>query len=260
MSTIKKPIKYLSNKFLLSEIEKSKQTYICAIDPKYKEFHINAKSVTDASTFKLADLPKHLKHLGRNELIFRIPNMNLIPDEYFIKSKKYQITNRHIKLPVFSHYAFINNTLTEVARACWKAKPGLTITTPDELKTNGEFDPTIGRITDALALSIQKLIKRYSTRPNWSGYSYLDEMQGDALLSLIDRVLRFDESKGDNPFAYMTSIMSNTFTQRLNAEKRQMDMKNEISMAARKTHIGWGPLNDRATGYFNPRVLGIEED
>ena len=47
-----------------------------------------------------------------------------------------------------------------------------------------------------------KLVERYSQRSNWRGYTYIDEMRGQALLQLTQIGLQFNEAKSDNPFAY----------------------------------------------------------
>ena len=56
-----------------------------------------------------------------------------------------------------------------------------------------------------------KLVERYSHRANWRGYTYVDEMRGQALVQLAQIGLQFDESKSDNPFAYYTAAVNNSF-------------------------------------------------
>lgn len=65
-----------------------------------------------------------------------------------------------------------------------------------------------GRLTERLGALIYQLVIGYSNKPNWSGYSYLDEMVAYALEQAIVPVLRFDERKTSNPFAFLTT---NTF-------------------------------------------------
>jgi hypothetical protein len=73
-----------------------------------------------------------------------------------------------------------------------------------------------------------KLVERYSHRANWRGYTYVDEMRGQALVQLSQIGLQFDESKSDNPFAYYTAVVNNSFTRVLNIEKRNQTIRDDI--------------------------------
>ena len=72
------------------------------------------------------------------------------------------------------------------------------------------------------------LCRRYGTRGNWRGYTYNDEMQSQALLQLSQIGLQFDESKSENPFAYYTAAITNSFTRVLNIEKRNQNIRDDI--------------------------------
>ena len=71
------------------------------------------------------------------------------------------------------------------------------------------------------------MCERYATRGNVRGYSYNDEMKGQAILQLVSIGLQFDESKSDNPFAYFTQIAWNAFIRRINKEKKQAYVKHK---------------------------------
>jgi len=73
-----------------------------------------------------------------------------------------------------------------------------------------------------------KLCERYATRSNWRGYTYNDEMRSQALLQLSYIGLKFDESKSQNPFAYYTAAVTNSFTRILNVEKRNQNIRDDI--------------------------------
>ena len=72
------------------------------------------------------------------------------------------------------------------------------------------------------------LCQRYSMRSNWRGYTYVDEMRGQALVQLAQIGLQFDESKSNNPFAYYTAAITNSFTRVLNIEKRNQNIRDDI--------------------------------
>ena len=73
-----------------------------------------------------------------------------------------------------------------------------------------------------------KLCERYGTRGNVRGYTYNDEMQGQAILQLAQIGLQFDESKSDNPFAYYTAAVTNSFVRIINIEKRNQNIRDDI--------------------------------
>ena len=92
----------------------------------------------------------------------------------------------------------------------------------------GEFSKDHGQMTPKLAHMFVKLCERYATRSNWRGYTYNDEMRSQALLQLSQIGLQFDESKSQNPFAYYTAAITNSFTRVLNIEKRNQNIRDDI--------------------------------
>jgi hypothetical protein len=92
----------------------------------------------------------------------------------------------------------------------------------------GEFSKEHGSMTPKLAHMFIKLCERYATRSNWRGYTYNEEMRGQALLQLSQIGLQFDESKSQNPFAYYTAAITNSFTRVLNIEKRNQNLRDDL--------------------------------
>jgi len=111
----------------------------------------------------------------------------------------------------------------------------------------GEFCKEHGAMTNKLAHMFMKLCERYATRSNWRGYTYNDEMRSQALLQLSQIGLQFDESKSQNPFAYYTAAITNSFTRVLNIEKRNQNIRDDIlemndltPSYTRQGQTGWG--------------------
>lgn len=120
--------------------------------------------------------------------------------------------------PPFFHYRVDENGKPYiVGKSHWKG--GL---------VDGVFCKTHGKTTDKLALMYMKLCERYATRSNWRGYTYNDEMQGQALLQLTQIGLQFNEMKSQNPFAYYTAAVTNSFTRVLNIEKKMQNIRDDI--------------------------------
>jgi hypothetical protein len=127
---------------------------------------------------------------------------------------------KYVKLnfPPFFHYALTkDSTPFIVGKSHWKG----------DFNT-GFFIKDHGNMTATLAHMFVKLCERYATRSNWRGYTYNDEMRSQALLQLSQIGLQFDESKSDNPFAYYTAAITNSFTRVLNIEKRNQNIRDDI--------------------------------
>ena len=53
-------------------------------------------------------------------------------------------------------------------------------------------------------------------------------MQGQALVQLSQIGLQFNEAKSQNPFAYYTAVVTNSFLGILNAEKKMQNIRDDI--------------------------------
>ena len=249
-----KKINYLNNKDILKEIHNSKMSYCYIADDKYSEYDIilddvkkinrnsikaareNKASKQQAASYQSAmvdfandtttkvkpkqkDFAVDPKSIPVDDLVFRVMTYEHIPDEEGRKKnpKNEAEEKSRVNFPPFKHYAYINDELVEVARSHWKGS-----------LSNGYFDPSHGKITNKLGTMFLKLVERYSHRANWRGYTYVDEMRGQALVQLSQIGLQFNEAKSDNPFAYYTAAVNNSFTRVLNIEKRNQTIRDDI--------------------------------
>lgn len=85
-----------------------------------------------------------------------------------------------------------------------------------------------GHMTPRLAEMLMLLVSRYARKGNFSGYSYRDDMESHALLSLCKSWASFDPSKSSNAFAYYTTSVKRSFIQVLNAEKKHRDIRDSL--------------------------------
>lgn len=74
---------------------------------------------------------------------------------------------------------------------------------------------------------ILAICNKLSTKPNFIGYSFRDEMIADAIENCIASVDGFDPDKSNNPFAYFTQIAWNAFIRRIAKEKKQQYIKHK---------------------------------
>ena len=248
-----KKVNYLNNKDILKEIHKSKMTFCHLADDKYFEHDViledvskinrnsikvarenraakmqsiayqAAMAVHDINDYKIKPKQKEFavdpKSIAQEDLVFRVMCMEHIPLEFGRKKnpKNEAETKAKVNFPPFKHYAYVNDEVKEVARSHWQGS-----------LSNGHFDPHSGRITNKLGTMFLKLVERYSHRANWRGYTYVDEMRGQALVQLSQIGLQFNEAKSDNPFAYYTAAVNNSFTRVLNIEKRNQTIRDDI--------------------------------
>jgi hypothetical protein len=266
MPPVKKPkkVNYLNNRDILKEIHKSKATFCSFNEPHQAQYDIilpsvdkiNQRSIAEARRNKADRIKRETGEivdptkLSNQELVFRVTTWEHIPmvpkkltkAQEKKKSKLEEILEmdevdydddglqelmdeveqdlNYVKLnfPPFYHYMLDEDKVPYlVGKSHWVG--GF---------ENGYFSKDHGKMTDKLAHMFIKLCERYATRSNWRGYTYNEEMRGQALLQLSQIGLQFDESKSQNPFAYYTAAITNSFTRVLNIEKKNQNIRDDI--------------------------------
>jgi len=239
---------YLNNKDLLLEIHKSKSRFSSFTEESYNQFDIiltsidkiNIRTIAEAKRnkakrlstdeytrrktagekVKQAECEVPYTKITKEELIFRVMTFDHIPEEPGRKKNPKTVADTKVKLnfPPFHHYKFNDEgELVLVGKSHWVG--GM---------DNGHFSKDHARATDKLAMMWMKLCDRYATRGNVRGYTYNDEMRGQAILQLAQIGLQFDESKSNNPFAYYTAAVTNSFVRVINIEKRNQNIRDDI--------------------------------
>jgi len=241
-------INYLNNKDLLDEIHKSKNTYCSFSKPEYHQYDIilptldkiNIRTIAEAKRnrakrmgiqeyekrkengekIKLMDCEIDYKKILKQDLVFRIMTYDHIPLNNSRKKNPKTVADGRDKVnfPPFQHWKFNEeDILTCVGKSHWKGSV-----------ERGKFNREHGQITNTLARMYIKLCERYATRGNVRGYTYNDEMKGQAILQLTQIGLQFDESKSNNPFAYFTAAVTNSFVRIINIEKRNQIIRDDL--------------------------------
>jgi hypothetical protein len=256
-------VNYLNNRDILKEIHASKNTYCWyrdrVLDHQYDIIlpsldKINQRTIVEARKARADRIKRETgevidqKKIPNTDLVFRITAWDHIPKapkkitKAEAKKRKLEeildlddaqeddplaglidepvLDLNHVRLnfPPFEHYRIDDNKSPYiVGRSHWQG----------DLET-GEFCREHGNMTRKLATMFMKLCERYATRSNWRGYTYNEEMRGQALLQLSQIGLQFDESKSQNPFAYYTAAITNSFTRILNIEKKNQNIRDDI--------------------------------
>lgn len=258
---------YLNNRDILKEIHKSKMTYCSFASPGDAHYDIildslskiNRNTIAEArrlradrlarvnyeqaqaqttDKLRLDDFSIDPKKIPDTEIVFRISTWEHVPIDNSKKKKapdpsdeesihtEYDLddavptTAKYVKInfPPFKHYKITDKKIPYcVGISHWKGDID-----------KGSFCRDHGTMTPKLAHMFIKLCERYATRSNWRGYTYNDEMRSQALLQLSQIGLQFDESKSQNPFAYYTAAITNSFTRVLNIEKRNQNLRDDI--------------------------------
>ena len=200
-----------------------------------------AAAAADGVKRKLDEFEVKLKDVRDTDVVFRVMSWEHIPIDN-AKTRKARMAaleiedeadplitdfdeedtahNKYVKVnfPPFQHYKLDENGEPYcVGKSHWRG----------DLVT-GAYTRDHGSITRTLANMYMKLCERYATRSNWRGYTYNDEMRSQALLQLVQIGLQFDEAKSQNPFAYYTAAVTNSFTRVLNTEKRNQNIRDDI--------------------------------
>ena len=255
-------VNYLNNRDLLKQIHLSKNTYCVFRDPvQDHQFdiilesvgRINQRTVAEARRNRADRLKRETgqavddKKIPNTDLVFRITTWEHIPiappkvPKNAVKKKKISdilefdepddeedddpvveiaLDPIHVRVnfPPFFHYRIDKNKQPFlVGKSHWKGD-----------LVHGEYSRDHGTMTPELARMFLKLCERYATRSNWRGYTYNEEMRGQALLQLSQIGLQFNESKSQNPFAYYTAAITNSFTRILNIEKKNQNIRDDI--------------------------------
>ena len=242
-------VKYLNNRDLLAEIHRSKCSFSSFSSPEYSQHDIilsslskvNIRTIAEAKRnrakrlgleafnlarlngdkkIKLTECTPDYKTIAKSDIIIRIMTFDHIPLSPNRKKTAKSEADKHEKVnfPPFQHWKFDENEeLVCVGKSHWKGS-----------LEKGKFSKDHGRVTENLGRMYIKLSERYAQRSNWRGYTYVDEMRGQAILQLSQIGLQFDESKSENPFAYYTAAVTNSFTRVLNLEKKSQNIRDDL--------------------------------
>jgi DNA-directed RNA polymerase specialized sigma subunit len=113
----------------------------------------------------------------------------------------------------------------------------------------------LDKMTDKLAKMLVTLVARYGRKSNFSGYTYNDDMQGYASMSLVKTWRAFKPEKSTNAFAFFTQCVKNSFIQFLKQERRQRDIRD-----AKLVSLGMSPSFTYTAAYEEKQKEEQEKD
>lgn len=97
------------------------------------------------------------------------------------------------------------------------------------------------KIPKYISSGITHIVNRFSNHPHFINYPYKSEMIGDAMLTCFQRIGNYDPHakaiRGENigklsknPLAYFTQIAYHAFINRINIEKKQMNIRLRVAI------------------------------
>lgn len=87
-----------------------------------------------------------------------------------------------------------------------------------------------GKMTDEFAKMMLLLAKRYSSQGSYASYTYVEDMESYALMTVCKVWNSFNEEKSNNPFAYFTQTIKRAFWQYMYQEEKHRDIRDEMLM------------------------------
>lgn len=84
------------------------------------------------------------------------------------------------------------------------------------------------KLSNTLSKMIMMLTKRYAQHPWFINYTYNDDMQSFALLTVVKMWDNFNPEKGSNAFAYFTQIIKRAFYQYKIQEKKHRNIRDML--------------------------------
>jgi len=97
----------------------------------------------------------------------------------------------------------------------------------NELKEAVESEKEEPIVPKYIGESILLICNNLAKKPNFSGYTYKQDMISDGIMDCIAAVDNFNPDKTNNPFAYFTQIAWNAFLRRIQKEKKQTYIKHK---------------------------------
>lgn len=84
------------------------------------------------------------------------------------------------------------------------------------------------QVSNYIGECIWLIANRLSTNRNFFGYTYREDMIGDAVENCLRYLHNFNPEKTTNPFAYFTQIMYYAFLRRIDKENKQTWIKHMV--------------------------------
>lgn len=86
-------------------------------------------------------------------------------------------------------------------------------------------DKQIPRVTRYIGEAIKLIAENMAKRPNFSGYTFIDEMKSDGMENCLMYLHNYNYEKYKSPFNYFSQIVFYAFVRRIQKEEKQQYIK-----------------------------------
>ena len=249
----------VENADLLREIHLSKLTFCDVFDNDCQDYDLileekgmmfDDENIEKARENRAKRLDCPIGKVRFYDLVFRIMTYEHIPVRKTPKKVIKSLADKHVYLNFkpFKHYVIENTHKREIREVLRSHSNKLT------------YSKTHGRLTEKLGEMYYLMVESYATLPNWSGYTYIEEMKNDAIVQLITMGLKFDESSGANPHSYMTTTMYRSFLNTLAREKKIASAKETMLQSYMNYDITFNQQAQADIDRYENRMAGDGED
>ena len=114
------------------------------------------------------------------------------------------------------------------------------------------------KMSNYIGECIYKIATRLSTRPNFINYTSRDEMICDAIENCIQYIGNFNREKSNNAFAYITQICYYAFLRRIQKEKKQVFIKQQVISDI--TQDTFDTIDGDTSGMVNTNVEWLQDN
>lgn len=83
-------------------------------------------------------------------------------------------------------------------------------------------------MSERLGEILLNIANQYSSKGNFSGYTWREDMVGEAVLTCVKYLKNFNREKSNNPFAYITQICYNSFVNYIKTQRKHSTIKDSL--------------------------------
>lgn len=84
----------------------------------------------------------------------------------------------------------------------------------------------LGKASEVLGKMLLTIAKNFSSKGNFSGYTWRNDMVSEAVLTCIKYLKNFDPERSNNAFAYITQICNNSFKAYIKTQNKHSKIKD----------------------------------
>lgn len=85
-----------------------------------------------------------------------------------------------------------------------------------------------GKMSNELGKMVLDIARNFSTVGSFAGYTWTEDMIGEAVLTCVKYLKSFNPDKSNNPFAYITTICKNAFIAYIKSQNKHSKIKDTL--------------------------------